>query len=80
MGGDFVGENVDVGKGRNDDPSQDRSCLRIVVYVRLPRRPSFVSYDVLGTVWGFCIYFPSLYRSCPMRILLCGWVSGLALL
>ena len=54
--------------------------LRIFVYARLLRRPSFVSCDVLGTAWGFCIYFPSLYRSCPMRILLRGRVSDLALL
>ena len=80
MCGVFVGRSGDVSIGRSGDPSQDRNYLRIVVYVRLPRRPSFVSCDVSGMAWGFCIYFPSLYRSCPMRILLHGRVSGLALL
>ena len=80
MCGVFVGKSGDVGIIRNNDPSQDRMLLRIVVYVRLPRRPSFVSCDVSGTAWGFCIYFPSLYRLCPMRILLRGRVNDLALL
>ena len=80
MCGVFVDRSEDVGIVRSGDPSQDRSYLRIVVYVRLPRRPSFVSCDVSGTAWGFCIYFPSLYRSCPMRILLRGRVNDLALL
>ena len=80
MCGVFVGRSEDVSIVRSGDPSQDRSYLRIVVYVRLPRRLSFVSCDVSGTVWGSCIYCPFLYRSCPMRILLRGWVNDLALL
>ena len=79
MSGDFVGMSEDVDIDRNDDPNQDRMLLHIFVYVRLLRRPSFVSCSVLGTAWGFCIYFPFLYRSCPMRILLRGRVNGLAL-
>ena len=76
----FVDRSEDVGIVRSGDPSQDRSYFHIIFYVRLPRRPSFVSCDVLGTAWGFCIYFPFLYHSCPMRILLCGRVNGSALL
>ena len=80
MCGDFVGRSGNVGISRSGDPNQDRKLLRIVVYVRLLRRPFFVSCDVSGTAWGFCIYFPSLYCLCPMRILLRGRVSDLALL
>ena len=45
-----VGKIGFVSKGCNDDPSLDRNRLRIFVFIRQPRRPSFVSCDVVDKV------------------------------